>query len=68
MTKEEMIAWIDKSNYEALLYSWRFGKSGDPMFEGDVGQHYSEVMFKKREALPLGEAVRISKLIGWERP
>jgi hypothetical protein len=68
MTKNEMIAWIDKSSYEALLLKWRFSRSGDPMFKGEVGQYYSNVMFKKRDALPLGEAANISKRIGWERP
>lgn len=65
MTKEEMIAWIDNASYEALLFKWRFGQSGDPLFIDEVGQHYSEVMFKKRDALPPGKAAEISKRIGW---
>ena len=65
MTEDEMKAWIDGSTYEQLLRRWRFGKVGDPFFQGEVGEHYSKVMFEKRDADPDG-AVRASKNIGWD--
>lgn len=57
--------WIDESSYEALLYKWRFAKSGSPYFEGKTGEYYSKVMFEKRDALPHEEQVRASKNVGW---
>jgi hypothetical protein len=67
-TQEEvksMKAQIDSEDYESLLRRWRFAPAGSPMFQGEVGDYYSKVMFKKRDALPAGEQVRISKAAGW---
>ena len=36
------------------------------MFQGEIGEHYSNVMFAKRDADPEA-AVRASKNVGWER-
>ena len=60
--------WIDNASYETLLQKWRFAPSGSPMFHGDTGKYYSDVMFLKREELPPGEAVAASKSVGWEKP
>ena len=56
---------IDESSYETLLRKWRFAPSGDPIFEGETGKYYAEVMFRKKRALPAGEAVTASKNVGW---
>ncbi len=64
MTPEQK-EWIDSASYETLLRKWRFAPAEDPAFQGEVGQYYSDVMFRKRDADP-GGAVRASKNIGWE--
>ena len=61
-TIEEQKKWIDNATLFQLLEKWRFAASGDPMFTGEVGDYYSEVMFKKREADPT-EWVRCSKAL-----
>jgi len=55
--------WIDSAPYKTLLCKWRFGLAGDPMFQGEAGQYYKDVMFRKRDADPEG-AVKASKKIG----
>lgn len=66
MTSDEMKKWIDGNDYETLLYRWRFAKSGDPFFTGEVGQYYKEVMFRKRNELSHEKQVRASKNVGWD--
>ncbi|MDD4970704.1 MAG: hypothetical protein PHT07_14855 [Paludibacter sp.] len=56
---------IDAMDYESMLRKWRFSVSGDPMFQGEVGKYFQEVMFKKRDALPDHERVQASKNVGW---
>ena len=58
----EMIEWIDNASYEDLLRKWRFSPAGNPLFIGAIGQHYKDVMFKKRDQCNHGS---ISKKIGW---
>jgi hypothetical protein len=55
--------WIDNNSYEGLLQRWRYAPCGDPMFQGDTGQYYKEVMFRKRDEVGNDEAVRASKSI-----
>jgi hypothetical protein len=62
-TKKE----IDDMPYEAMLRRWRFAPIGDPMFTGEVGEYYSEVMATKRNQVGNKEHVAASKHIGWER-
>lgn len=62
----EMKKWIDEASYEQLLSKWRFARVGDPMFQGEIGDYYAKVMFRKRDELPEGEASRVSKRIGWD--
>ena len=64
-TKQDLIDWIDKASYSSLLSKWRFGISGDPLFEGEVGKHFSKVMAEKRSALDPKTVVGISKALGF---
>lgn len=57
--------WIDNASYAQLFSRWRFASSGDPIFQGEVGEYYSEVMKKKRIEVGDAEHTRISKMIGW---
>lgn len=58
--------WIDNATYEQLLQKVRFTPIGDPIFQGEVGQYFNEVMGKKRSEHK--DPVSASKKIGWERP
>ena len=62
---DEMKDWIDNASYEALLTKWRFAKTGDPFFVGEIGEYFSEKMNAKRNVIGNEEHVRISKKIGW---
>lgn len=64
MTVEQMKQWIDTASYEELLRKWRFAPVGDPFFQGDVGEYYTQVMQKKRQEVGDAEHVRASKYIG----
>lgn len=66
MTDQELWDWTDNATYEELLKKWRFAKDGDPLFRCGMGRHFSDVMFKRKAALPPGEAARISKKVGWK--
>jgi len=61
----EMKEWIDNASYEQLLSKWRSAPAGSPFFQGEVGDYYSKVMAKKKEAVGHAEAVRSSKSVGW---
>ena len=67
MTLEQMKNWIDNASYESLLRKWRFAPTGDPFFQGNIGDYYSYVMAKKRSDVGNEEHVRSSKYIGWEK-
>ena len=56
---------IDGMSYEAMLSLWRFAPCPHPMFVGETGDYFKKIMFQKRDALPQGEAVAVSKSIGW---
>jgi hypothetical protein len=62
---EETKKNIDSMSYESMLSLWRSAPSGHPYFQGEIGQYYKEVMFKKRDANPSG-AVAASKSVGWD--
>lgn len=47
MTPEQK-SWIDNASYDQLLEKWRFAPVGDPFFQGDTGEYYSDVMRQKR--------------------
>jgi hypothetical protein len=61
MSKEEMITWIDNASYEQLLFKWRFAPIGSEWFIGEVGKHYSDVLF----SLDKNILVNTSKKVGW---
>ena len=56
--------WIDTTSYEELLRRWRYGRIGDPLFQGFTGNYYKKIMTKKGDALPVEEKVAISKRVG----
>ncbi len=65
---QEMKAWIDHAEYQQLLERWRFAPLGDPMFQGEIGEHFQQVMKAKRAALEAGDPevhARTSKRVGW---
>ena len=57
---------IDEMNYESMLRLWRNAPAGHPMFQGETGQYFSEVMKTKREQVGPAEHTRASKAIGWD--
>lgn len=57
--------WIDNASYEELLRLWRHGSIGREIFQGETGKYYGEVMWRKRDELGPGQAVAISKRLGW---
>ena len=59
------LEWIEESSYQTLLQKWRQAPLGDPMFVGELGEHYSKIMAEKKKALTNNEQVRASKNIGW---
>ena len=66
MTTQDMKDWIDKASYQELLSKWRFAPVGSPWFQGEIGDYYSKIMFKKRDEVGNDEAVQASKNIGWQ--
>lgn len=59
--------WIDNATYEELLRRWRFTTSSEnSIFQGELGTYYGKVMQEKKNALPAGESVAVSKKIGWD--
>ena len=61
-------SWIDNASYVDLLRKWRFGGVGNPIFQGECGKYYVEVMERKRAEVGNAAHVRASKLIGWDTP
>ena len=59
---------IDSMSYPQLLSHWRYAPSGDPWFEGETGDYWSERMRELRSQ-PEGDAAHVaaSKAIGWDR-
>ena len=55
--------WIDNASYEELLKRWRFSEAGDPIFTGEIGEYYKQVMNERRDQ----NHTTISKKIGWEK-
>jgi len=58
--------WIDESDYTVLLHRWRFNDSSDQIFQGKMGEYYSDVMSAKKAKLTPGEQVAASKRVGWD--
>jgi hypothetical protein len=66
MIDESTKKMIDSMNYEHMLRLWRFASMGDPLFQGETGKYFAEVMKKRRSEISNSEQVRASKTIGWE--
>ena len=66
MIPEDFKKNVDSMTYYQLLDKWRFAPVGDPMFQGELGEYYSKVMFAKRDADPVN-AVADSKALGWKK-
>lgn len=58
---------IDKMSYAEMLSLWRFAPSDNTLFYQETGQYYSDIMEQKKSELNHGQAVMISKDIGWDR-
>lgn len=56
---------IDAMTYEELLRHWRYAPSGDPLFKGETGKYYHQVMEQKRKPLTDKERLAVSKKIGF---
>ncbi len=65
MTIEDKKKWIDSASYQDLLDLTRNAPVGSQWFQGELGQHFSEVMRKKRIETPHQDRVAASKAIGW---
>ena len=65
MTTQDMKNWIDNASYQELLSKWRFAPIGSIWFQGEIGDYYSKVMFKKRNEIGNAASVQTSKNIGW---
>lgn len=63
MTKEQQ-QWIDNASLEELLRLWRFGRLGDPIFEGDTRAYFSDRLFRLRDA-DHAAWTAASKAVGW---
>lgn len=63
---DEHKKWIDEASYMEMLRKNRFAKSGDPFFSGKTGEYFFKVMYEKKDRLKPGEAVTISKMVGWD--
>lgn len=61
MTDEEMKRDIDAMSHYDLCRRWRFAKSGDPYFQGEVGEYFKTRLFDHFK----GFTPAISKSLGW---
>ncbi len=39
---------IDNMSHFSLCHLWRFGKSDNPLFHGDAGDYFEQVLFRDR--------------------
>ena len=62
-TKEQ----IDLMPLEDMLRKNRFAPIGDPLFQGEIGDYFMEVMKEKKSNISPEEWTRISKNLGWDR-
>lgn len=57
--------WIDGASYVDLLRKWRFGASGDPIFDGASGSYFATIMIKRKKQIGNDACVFASKQVGW---
>ena len=62
MTTEELKARIDAMSHRDLCRIWRFAPSGDPLFQGEVGEYFVAKLREKGGMTP-----EISKSLGWQK-
>jgi len=62
---EETKERIYEMDYRSMLFLWRNAPVGHPMFRGETGEYYSNVMAKKRKEVGDKAHVAASKSIGW---
>jgi len=67
MTKAQMIGWIDGASYGELLSRWRFEPVGSPWFAGEVGDHFTVAMSRKRKDTPHDDQVSVKQVVGLGR-
>ena len=65
MLDKDMKDRIDNVTYGQLLSWWRFTEIGNPMFTGETGEYFREVMARKKAELGPGAHVGASKRLGW---
>jgi hypothetical protein len=66
MNEREMKQWIKNASYEQLLSRWRFAPTGDPFFQGAMGDYYRNHMMERRAQIGDVEHSKISKRVGWD--
>lgn len=63
--KPEDKEWIDNASLEQLVRRWRFALAGDPMFEGETGDYFTQVLIAKKHKSP--EAFTAASVqVGWD--
>jgi len=55
---------IDEMSLRNMLIKNRFSPAGDPLFQGESGRYFLQVLSKKRNEDP-NKFAQISKDIGW---
>ena len=65
MTAKEKRA-IGRMSYEELIRQWRFAPHDDPMFQGENGDYYRDVMGRKRDEIGQDAALEVSKRVSWK--
>lgn len=66
MNEKEMKDWIKNASYEQLLSKWRFAPTGDPFFQGSMGDYYRNIMMERKAQIGDDAHSKISKKIGWD--
>jgi hypothetical protein len=62
--EREMYEFINNATQYDLLKRWRFAPSGDPIFQGDVGDYFMRRQRELRSKDPAGYTAA-SKRLGW---
>jgi len=56
---------FESMTYTDMLRIWRFSPAGNPVLQGESGDIFEKVFFRKKTDIGDNEATRISKLVGW---
>ena len=41
--------WIDEASFEEMIERWKEGQANDPLFKGDTGGYFLDVIQMKRK-------------------